>query len=508
MTQPPITVWILGDQLLRAHPALHHAESLAARDAIRVLLVESAGRFARHPYHKKKQVLLISAMRHYAEWLRTQGYTVDYRAAPTMQDGLRAHIAEEAPARLIAMEASEYRGRIWQREHLEEQIDTPVTLVPNGQFLLSEFNPYPNPNPATRYTMEYFYRKMRRHFYILMDGDDPAGGQWNYDKQNRARYPDDAAAPRRMAFAPDATTQAVVQQVEASTGFGSAAGFDLAVTHEQAQAALDDFIEKRLIHFGIYEDAMTRRDEQLYHSLLSPYLNIGLLTPMQVINAAETAYAQGAAPINSVEGLVRQILGWREFMVWQYWRQMPDIVQKNAWNATNPLPEFFWSGATDMNCLKHVLQRVQQHGYAHHIERLMLLANVSTLLGLEPLQVNNWFLSAFVDAYEWVMIPNVLGMGLNADGGLTATKPYIASANYIHKMSDYCQDCPFNHKQRTGEGACPFNFLYWNFLLTHEDALRSNPRFGRAVLGLRHLDDDERQRVQEQAQAFIQQIIP
>jgi deoxyribodipyrimidine photolyase-related protein len=251
---------------------------------------------------------------------------------------------------------------------------------------------------------------------------------------------------------------------------------------------------------------MTVRDGLLYHSFLSPYLNIGLLEPMQVIRAAEAAYAEGMAPINSVEGLIRQVLGWREFMYWQYWRQMPGIVSANAWNATQSLPEFFWTGDTAMNCLRHVLERVRQDGYVHHIERLMVLANFSTLAGLHPMSVNDWFLSAFIDAYEWVMIPNVLGMGLNADGGKIATKPYIASANYINRMSDYCAGCPFDYAKRTGDDACPINFLYWNFLIEHEEKLRANPRFGPAVLGLRNIDNDERKHIAQHAVAFLEQL--
>jgi deoxyribodipyrimidine photolyase-related protein len=240
--------------------------------------------------------------------------------------------------------------------------------------------------------------------------------------------------------------------------------------------------------------------------VLSPYLNIGLLEPLQLARAAEQAYQDGRAPLNSVEGFVRQIIGWREYMAWQYWRLLDIWPESNAWEAHRPLPDFFWHGETEMACLRSAIQRSLETGYTHHIERLMVLSNFCLLAGVEPLEVNDWFLTCFVDGYEWVMPPNVLGMGLNADGGRTATKPYIASANYINKMSDYCAGCRYDRKARTGPDACPFNLLYWNFLLEHEQRLRANPRMGNAVLGLRYLDEEERERVQAQASAFLKVI--
>lgn len=502
-----VTVWILGDQLLEDHPALAQARDNYQVQQIRIVLVESQSRFQRHRYHRKKVILLKSAMRHYARWLESAGYKVDYRQAQDTKSGLEAHIKQYQPSEIITMQASEYAGRLWQETHMQNKFGIPVNVIPNTQFLLGQYNPIPDPETDKRYVMEQFYRKMRHQFDVLLDENgEPEGGEWNYDKQNRKPYPAEEQAPRRLRFLPDDITQSVIEEIENQDGFGEIDGFDLAVTHQQAEQALEDFIQNRLIHFGIYEDAMTERDEQLYHSVLSPYLNIGLLTPLQIIRKAEQAYYSEKAPINSVEGLIRQILGWREFMYWQYWRQMPEITELNAWSAEQSLPEFFWTGDTDMNCLKHVFERIQANGYVHHIERLMLLSNFCTLTGIQPMQVNDWFLSTFIDAYEWVMIPNVLGMGLNADGGLTATKPYISSANYINKMSDYCGGCHFSHKHRTGENACPFNFLYWNFLIQNEETLRSNARFGPAVLGLRHLDDIERQEVQKQAHTFIGMI--
>jgi deoxyribodipyrimidine photolyase-related protein len=356
--------------------------------------------------------------------------------------------------------------------------------------------------------MEHFYRRMRRHFDVLMAPDGkPVGGKWNYDAENRKPLPPDAEPPPVPTFEPDAITREVMAEVEAAAhGVGTANGFDLAVTRQQALSAFDDFLANRLAQFGPYEDAMSSQHPVLYHSLLSPYLNIGLLEPLELISAVEGAYHRERAPINSTEGFVRQVLGWREYIYWQYWRLMPDLMEANAWDAQRPLPSFFWDAHTEMNCLHHAIGRAIDSGYNHHIERLMLLCNFCLLAGIQPGAVNDWFLSFYVDAYEWVMAPNVIGMGLNADSGLVATKPYIASANYINRMGDYCLRCRYDHKQRTGRDACPFNFLYWNFLLEHEDTLRANPRLGRNVYGLRYLDEDERGAVRRQASSFLDKL--
>ena len=504
MSNPRISVWILGDQLLRDHPALRHAQTLTDRDNIRVVMVESQSRTRQLPDQRKKLVLLFSAMRHYAEHLRAEGYEVDYVQAATFLDGLRAHLEEDQPVQMVTMAASEYDLRLFQNDQLADALGIPVSVVPNTQFLVGQHDPNPAPAPDKRYVLETFYRDMRRHFDVLMDGDQPMGGEWNYDKENRKPLPTDEKLPRAVSFKRDIITREVIEQINAAQhGVGTVRGFNLAVTHAEAEQALNDFITYRLARFGPYEDAMATRSGTLFHSALSPYLNIGLLEPMQVIRAAEAAFREGKAPINSVEGFVRQVLGWREFIYWQYWQQMPDLRTANSWNATRPMPGLFWDGQTDMNCVRHVVERATGDGYTHHIERLMIVCNFCMLAGINPQAVNDWFLSFYIDAYEWVMLPNVIGMGLNADGGRTATKPYIASANYIHKMSDYCKGCRFKQNQRTGEDACPFNFLYWNFLIEHEAFLRANGRMGPNVLGLRHLDEAERQRVREQARQFL-----
>ena len=506
MTSEKLSVWILGDQLLPRHPALTEAARTHSREQVRVVLVESAARTRWLPYQRKKLVLLFSAMRHYAEELRAQGYKVDYIRAPSFLDGLQQHVAARLPDRFLAMEASEWRTRELQRDKLSGALGLPLTLLPNTQFLSGQFDPYPDVEAGKRVVMEHFYRRMRRHFGILLSPNgEPAGGRWNYDAENRKRLPRGAEPPPLPVFPPDDITLQVMRDVGAlGQGVGTVSGFVLAVTRQGALAAFDDFLANRLAGFGPYEDAMSSHHPVLYHSLLSPYLNIGLLEPLALVQAVEAAFDAGRAPINSVEGFVRQVLGWREYIYWQYWRLMPDLMVANTWAAQRPMPQFFWTGRTEMNCLRHAICRAIDTGYNHHIERLMLLCNFCLLAGIEPRAVNDWFTSFYVDAYEWVMAPNVLGMGLNADGGLVATKPYIASANYINRMSDYCRHCRYDQKRRTGEDACPFNYLYWRFLLENEGTLRANPRLGRSVLGLRHLDADEREAVCSQGRAFLE----
>jgi deoxyribodipyrimidine photolyase-related protein len=497
------TIWILGDQLLPTHPALAAATAVGAAD-VRVVMVESASRMARLPYHRKKLVLLLAAMRHYAALLRSQGYAVDYIQAPTALAGLRQHVAAHQPDCLFTMAAAEMRGRRFQQDRLAAALGVATTVLPNTQFLIGRDNLFPD--PQKRVVLETFYRAMRRRWGVLLTAQgEPEGGAWNFDADNRKPLPKGGLdAPPIMHFAPDAITQAVMDEVAARPGcVGAVQGFGLAVTHAQAQAAFAQFLDERLADFGPYEDAMTQRSATLFHALLSPYMNIGLLEPLAMAQAAAARYHAGQAPLGSVEGFVRQVIGWREYMYWQYWRLMPELATANSWAHTRPLPGFFWDGQTDMNCLRHVIGRVLADGYSHHIERLMVITNFCVLAGIAPAAVNAWFWACYVDAYDWVVTPNVIGMGLLADGGQIATKPYIASANYINKMSDYCAGCRFNHKARTGADACPYNVLYWNFLIEHEALLRSNPRFGPAVLGLRNLAAEERTVVQTQAAELL-----
>ena len=502
----PISVWILGDQLLAAHPALDRALALVGGDRarVRIVLVESDARLARHSYHRKKLVLILSAMRHWAADRRAEGWHVDERRAADWTDGLRAHLAVHGSTRLLTMAASEWGTRDRQQS-LADILGLPVEVLPNTQFLIGRHDPIPPRSAGKRVVMETFYRGMRQHFGVLMTADgEPAGGRWNFDEENRKPLPKGHIPPPPRTFPPDAITSAAIAEVAARPhGIGSVDGFALPVTRADALAALDDFIARRLPRFGDYEDAMRSDEALLHHSLLSVPLNIGLLEPLELVRAAEAAWERGDAPLNSVEGFVRQVLGWREFIAWQYWRLMPDLHTANAWQATRDLPAWFWTGETDMRCLGTVIRRVLADGYSHHIERLMVVCTWCLLAGIDPAQVNAWFLATYVDAYDWVVTPNVIGMGLNADGGIIATKPYVASANYIDKMSDYCRGCRYDRKARTGPDACPYNTLYWNFLITHEDRLRANPRLGPAVLGLRRIDEPQREAIRADAAACL-----
>lgn len=499
------TVWILGDQLLAQHPALEVAEGEFAKDGIHVLLIESQKRLTRRTYHAKKLVLLLSAMRHYAKRLASEGYQIEYVKAKTSRDGLEAQIQRIKPTRLFTMAASEYGGRQFQNV-LSRKFELPVTIVENKQFLTGRFNPIPDPEIGKHYRMEYFYRSMRKNFKLLMDGEEPLGGKWNFDKENRKPLPKSIQPPDLPEFKPNKITQEVIEEVDRFDNLiGATVPFSLAVTHEQADFAFEDFLHQRLPNFGPYEDAMSQRHPSLFHSMISPYINLGLLEPMDLVKRAEAIYCQGLAPINSVEGFIRQIIGWREFIYWQYHRSMPEYLEHNFWQAKRHLPSMYWTAETDMNCMQTVLTRTRETGYAHHIERLMVLSNFALLAKVNPLEVNDWFLSSFIDAYEWVMAPNVIGMGLFADGGLLGTKPYIASANYINKMSDYCKNCRFNAKKRIGKDACPFNKLYWTFLLEKEETLRANPRMGPNVLGLRYLSQEEKEQIPIEAEILLRE---
>jgi deoxyribodipyrimidine photolyase-related protein len=504
-----MTVWILGDQLLIDHPALAHAEQGRARQDVLVLMIESQAQTHRMPYHAKKMTLLLSAMRHYAKALREAGYRLDYRMVATVAEGVMGHLQEFKPDSLISMEASSARGREFQRS-LAAQFGMQTVLVPNTQFLSSGYNPLPDASPDQSIRQEQFYRKMRQHFELLIDDDgEPVGGIWNYDQKNRQPLPKKLSVPKILGFDHDPMTLNVMEAVSQNYPVtGNVTGFDLAVTHEDARRAAEDFLNQRLPNFGTYEDGMRQTESVLFHSKLAAYLNVGLLDPLDLVKAAEQCYYDGTAAINNVEGFIRQVIGWREYMYWQYHRLMPALAQGNYWDATHPLPGFFWKrGGTKLNCLGTVIDRVLESGYAHHIERLMVLSNFCLLAGIDPQAVYKWFSCAFIDAYEWVMVPNVFGMGLFADGGKVATKPYVASANYINRMSDYCNDCTYDKKPRTGAQACPYNFLYWHFLLTHQEKLAQNPRMARMLYNLRHLDEAERDAVRDQANGFLAGLV-
>lgn len=509
---PPerLSVWILPDQLTRDHPALSQAVAEVGVENVWVILVESRAWMLRLPYHRKRQVLILSAGRHFAEELREAGFVVEVLPAEDTRQGLRRHLRKHRPSRLLTMASTEHAVRLWQLGSMADELGLPTVTLANTMFLVERFQPILEPEPDRKYVMEGFYRSMRRRFRLLIEpGGKPTGGSWNLDSLNRKPLPAALELPEPPTFPPDAITERTMSEVEtAGFGVGSVAGFDLAVTRAEAEQAFQDFLARRLPLFGPYEDAMSTRSGTLFHSVLSPYMNLGFLDPLAMARAAEAEYRAGRAPLNSVEGFIRQVVGWREFIYWQYHRQMPGLRAANSWEAHRPIPRLFWDGETDLSCLRTVVSRLIKTGYTHHIERLMVVCNFCLLAGIDPAAVADWFLTFYVDSHDWVVLPNVIGMGLNADGGRTATKPYIASANYIHRMSDFCGGCRYNLKARTGAEACPFNTLYWNFLIEHEDTLRANPRLGPAVLGLKRIPPEERRAITAQARNFLDAIEP
>ncbi len=500
-------VIILGDQLDRSSAALEGFDP--GLDC--VWMAEVAGESTKVWSHKARTVTFLAAMRHFAEKLKQAGLPMEYRRLEDPQNQgdfiveLEAAVKRLQPQKLVMVEAGEWQVREDFR-HAAERLKVELDEREDRHFMAShaDFEKHAEGRKGLR--MEFFYREMRVRHGILMDGGKPAGGEWNFDRENRKSFakngPPLHAAPRR--FPPDAMTLEVMQTVEAMFPEhpGSLADFDWPVTAEEAQVALDDFIRHRLADFGDYQDAMWSQEPWLFHSRLSAVMNLKLLDPREVIAAAEKAYREGHAPLAAVEGFIRQILGWREYVRGVYWRFMPGYGEMNELQAQQPLPKFYWTGETDMNCLRQAIGQTLRHGYAHHIQRLMVTGLFSLLLGVRPQQVHEWYLAVYVDAVEWVELPNTLGMSQHGDGGLMASKPYIASGKYIQRMSNYCAGCRYDPGLSTGPKACPFTTLYWEFLLRHEPRLRANQRMAMQVRNLARLTDGEKEDIIEQAQSI------
>ena len=496
-----VGLWVLGNQLWADQAAL--ASCAEHRQGVNVLLIESA-QFARErPYHQQKLVLVWSAMRHFAEALKQAGWSVTYAIAEDTEAALQEWIQANGITELRLMDPVDHPFLAWLHG-----LDLPceLTVLDNNHFLWSatDFNAWAGKRKGL--LMESFYREGRKRFDVLMTGDQPEGGQWNFDKDNRKPPKGKLKTPTPRWFEPDDITQAVIEKVEglAIPTFGQATPFRWAVTREQALQVLDIFISDRLETFGPYQDAMVTGEDTMWHALLSPYLNLGLLHPLEVIQRVEEVYHQQNLPLNSVEGFIRQVLGWREYMRGLYIHFDADYAQRNWFDHRHPLPEFFWTGEVEMNCLHQVIDQIKRTGYAHHIQRLMILSNFSLIAGFTPQTVENWFHAVFIDAYDWVMQTNVIGMGLFADGGLLASKPYASSANYVNRMSDYCQGCRYNPKTRTGEDACPFNFFYWDFLHRHRDKLKAQGRMSFILKNLDKMADGELSSIQQQARDWHQ----
>ena len=497
---------VLGDQLSRSISSLSDIDRQS--DVVLMVEVEDEARYVRH--HKQKLVLVLSAMRHFAAELQQEGYQVDYvkmdsdANTGTFSGEVKRALERHRPERLVVTEPGEWRVREMM-ESWQEDFGLPVEIRDDDRFLcsLEEFRQWAQGRKSLR--MEYFYRGMRKKTGWLMDGDKPAGGEWNYDKQNRKALPGKVSLPGRLRFDPDDITLAVMQLVtdRYEGHFGDLETFQWATTRTNARRALAHFIADCLPNFGDYQDAMKSGEDFLFHALLSPYMNIGLLDPREVCEAALEALDEGLAPLAAVEGFVRQILGWREYIRGFYWLHMPAYQDSNFLEAERPLPDFFWTADTHMNCLRQTIETTRRHAYAHHIQRLMITGNFALLTSLAPAEVENWYLTVYADAFEWVELPNTHGMALFADGGVLASKPYAASGAYINRMSNYCGGCRYSPGKKLGEGACPFNYLYWNFLIGKRDLLEGNPRMGLAYRNLNNKPESELDAIIAQSRTFL-----
>ena len=471
-----------------------------------VLLIESIARSRAMPFHRQKLAMVVAAQRHFAAELRADGFEVLLLRARTYAEGIAAGVATTQAGAVVVLEPPEFGiGQRLRDADARGQLGAPLRLLPDGgpggRMLLSRQDAAAWAAGRATLRMDHFYRFMRRRLNLLMDGDQPLGGAWSFDEDNR-KVPKGERPPPPVWFPPDPTTAAAVAEVESwEIGWGAATPFGWPVTRAQALTALQRFIDERLPLFGDFEDAMVEGQPILWHAALSPALNLGLLLPLECVQAAVAALQAGRAPLNAVEGFVRQIIGWREFVRLVYLERMPALRSANQLGATAPLPAAYWDpSATDLACLRDAVQGVHDRGYAHHIQRLMVLGNLGLLLGVRPLDLSRWFFAAFVDAYEWVELPNVHGMALFADPSFT-TKPYAASGAYIHRMSNHCRGCRYDVKQRTGADACPFNALYWDFMSRHRDRFEGHPRLGTLYRTYDRFDDRERQAIADSATA-------
>jgi len=464
--------------------------------------------------HKQRIAIFLAAMRHFRDALQARGDRVHYTQmdAPKQTNRLSERLGIDLralkPDRVIVCRPGEWRV-LRGLEKVCGENDVELELREDRHFFTTpeDFEAHAHGRKSLR--MEFFYRELRKRFNVLMDAKGkPEGGDWNFDKENRGNFgksgPEDPhTGPAHRA---DATTEAVLELVRErfKDHPGSLERFTWPVTREEAKRDLAKFIKERLPNFGKYQDAMWQDEPWLYHSLISSSLNLKLLNPREVVEAAAEAYHSGHAPIAAVEGFIRQILGWREYVRGIYWMHMPEYVDRNTMGAEEELPDFYWTGDTELECLKQSVGQTLEHGYAHHIQRLMVTGLYALLLGVHPKRVHEWYLAVYVDAVEWVELPNTLGMSQYGDGGLMASKPYVATGKYIQKMSNYCGACPKNPAKRTGEQACPFTTLYWDYLLRHEEKLRKNQRMSLQVRNIDRIGTEEREAIQKQADAIRQ----
>jgi deoxyribodipyrimidine photolyase-related protein len=505
-------VLVLGDQLDAGSAAFDGFD----RRRDRVWMAEVAGESTHVWSHKARIAVFLSGMRHFRDRLRDAGVDVDYtplspQAAAgepgTLADALtaslvRATAAGAPPARLIVVEPGEWRVRT-ALEKAATAAGVPLEIRPDRHFFSSREEFAEHARGRKQLRLEYFYRPLRERHGVLMDDGEPAGGQWNFDAENRGAFPSAGPGklPAPVRFTADATTRGVIDLVNERFAAhpGSLDDFDWPVTTEDAQVALDDFLAHRLPHFGTYQDAIWTGEPWLYHSRLSQAMNMKLLDPRDVVAGAERIWRAGKAPLAATEGFIRQVLGWREYVRGVYWHFMPEYESRNALAAELPLPDFYWTAETEMNCLRDALAQTLRHGYAHHIQRLMVTGLFAMMLGVRPQDVHRWYLAVYVDAVEWVELPNTLGMSQFADGGVMASKPYCASGAYIDRMSNACRGCRFDPKVATGADACPFTTLYWDFLARHQQLLKKNNRMAMQLKNLSRKDATEIRGIRRQA---------
>jgi deoxyribodipyrimidine photolyase-related protein len=512
-------VFILGDQLS------HKISSLEGfnKSEDKILMCEVMSEATYTPHHKKKLAYIFSAMRHFAEELNSNGHSIFYTKIdePKNQGSFFAELENfckiNKPKKIIITEASEWRVlddiKLWQ-----SKLGIEVEIRTDNRFICSidEFKNWAAPKKGKKLLMEDFYRNMRKKTgYLMLSNGKPVGEKWNFDHDNRKAAPKNQKFLPPKQFTPDKITAEVIQiiQQKFSDNFGSLEDFFYATNRSQALEALAYFIKNFLPNFGDFQDAMLQNEAFLYHSVLAQYMNSGLLLPSEICEAAIAEYKNNKAPINAVEGFIRQIIGWREFIRGIYWLHMPEYKNLNYLNAKRPLPDFYWGKnysekAKDckLNCINQVVRLTEKHAYSHHIQRLMVTGNFALLAGLDVAQVCDWYLAVYLDAYEWVELPNTLGMALHADAGIVGTKPYIASGAYINRMSNFCKNCEYDVNQKTGEKACPFNYLYWNFLIEHQDKFGKNPRMGIAYNNLKRLNDEDKKLITQSAQSFFNKI--
>lgn len=497
------TLWVFGNQLSINSEGFSKID----REEDVILLIEAKSRALWKNYHKNKLVLIFSAMRHFCDELRHQGYRVDYRQVESFQEGWDQHKQAYQPSEVMLHLPTDWMMRQlllkWRNKQKTEGLTVSFLEEP---FFLVKAHDWTTLLPANKtWKLDSVYRKLRKQFLILMENEKPIGGKWSYDSENRKPPKQGLSFVEPLFFSPDEQTKEVIDYVNKafSENPGTTDQFNLPVTRQEASEALSHFIQMRLATFGDYQDAMLEGEPYMSHSLISSALNIGLLTPLEVIHQAEEAFHNGWASIAATEGFIRQILGWREYVRGIYLRAMPEYKDVNFFHHERKLPQLYWDGNTKMNCLHQTVTEVVTYGYSHHIQRLMVLGNFANLAQVNPQDVSNWFNTMYTDAHDWVVLPNVLGMALYADGGSMSTKPYISSGQYINKMSNYCKGCHYDVKQRVGEYACPYNALYWHFLMTHEEVLSINPRMRMMYTLLDKMSSEEKLKISNQAKIHV-----